>query len=237
MFKDIFRTSVLCLLREWKQDLTEGTLRYFYWKGAWPDCQTVSVSFPFLRPPYKANELSMCLVGLRSLSVPTCSKGNLGRTPTVTYSSKWSTVNKRVPVTLSSVASLLPPYDPPASILFFTSFWQQQSVGESLGLQPPLLHPPSSLKWSLLFIQEVLWCQHERHCPRYPNHFLWEIGTNLISKGGLFWQKYLLFSLQVKGCTRNLHRSRVERTKPAILKEMILKIIERWENPFWGREV
>lgn len=111
------------------------------------DCQRV-ISHS-CAPPYKAKELSMCLVGLWSLSVPTCSKGNLRRTPTVTYSSKCSAINKRVPGALSSVASLLPPYDPPASILFFTPFWQQQSVGESLGLQPPLLHPPSSLKWSL----------------------------------------------------------------------------------------
>lgn len=136
-------------------------------------------------PPYKANELSLCVMELQSASFPACSKGNLLGTPTVPYSSKWSAINKRVPVALSSVASLLPPQDPPASTLFLTVFWQQQSVGESLGLQPPLLHPRSALKSSLLFIQEVLWCQHERRCPRYPNHFLWEKGTDLISKGAL----------------------------------------------------
>lgn len=194
------------------------------------------VPFHSCSPPYKANELSMCVMGLQSASFPTCSKGNLLGTPTDTHSSKWSAINKRVPVALSSVASLLPPHDPPASLLFLTVFWQQQSVGESLGLQPPLLHPPSALKSPLLFIQEVLWCQHERRRPRYPHHFLWEKGTNLISKG-LLWQKYLLFSLCVKGCTRKPYRSRVKRTKAGIPKEMILKIIERWENPFWGREV
>lgn len=48
--KIFFRTGVLCLLREWKQGLTEGTPLSFYWKGAWPDWQTGSVSRPILAP-------------------------------------------------------------------------------------------------------------------------------------------------------------------------------------------
>lgn len=115
-----------------------------------------------------------------------------------------SIINKSVSIALSSKASLLPLYSPPASVLFFASFLRRQSVGELLVLQPSLLRPLFSLNSFLLFIQEVLWCRHEQHCPRYPDHFLWEIGTNLVSKG-LFWQKCLLFSLWVRGCMRKLH--------------------------------
>lgn len=82
--------------------------------------------------------------------------------------------------------------------------------------------PLSLLKSFPLFVQDVLWCQHEQHCPRYLDPFLWEIGTNLVSKG-LFWQKHFSFSLWVKRWMRELNTEVEWRGQSQVL----------WRKQFW----